>query len=70
MTNNNHCQIEPPPLSLDGDFFLTELAEQPGSKIVYRLGRVEANSRHTSDDELDARHKMNQAVKTIITEAW
>ncbi|POW23467.1 hypothetical protein PSHT_00098 [Puccinia striiformis] len=25
---------------LDGEFFLTELSEQPGFKIVHRLGKV------------------------------
>ncbi|KAH9451191.1 hypothetical protein MJO28_009275 [Puccinia striiformis f. sp. tritici] len=58
---------------LDGEFFLTELSEQPGFKIVHRLGKVEANSRQTpKDDEPEGmcdRHLMNQTIKTIITEA-
>jgi len=72
MTSSNHTSpLEASaPLSMDGDFFLTELAEQPGSKILYRFGTVQANSRHApNDDDLAARQKMNQAVRTIITEA-
>ncbi|EFP81077.2 hypothetical protein PGTUg99_026391 [Puccinia graminis f. sp. tritici] len=74
MTNNNHSQAGASPL--DGEFFLTELAEQPGSKIVYHLGKVEANSRQNpSQGQADGsnpssdRHQMNQAIKSIITEA-
>lgn len=72
MTSSNHTQLEQSaPLNMDGEFFLTELAEQPGSKILYRLGTVQANARHApNDDDLAARQKMNQAVRTIITEAW
>lgn len=71
MTSSNHTQLEQSaPLNMDGEFFLTELAEQPGSKILYRLGTVQANARHApNDDDLAARQKMNQAVRTIITEA-
>ncbi|OAV89148.1 hypothetical protein PTTG_28804 [Puccinia triticina 1-1 BBBD Race 1] len=69
MTNNNHSQGEAAG-ALDGEFFLTELAEQPGSKIVYHLGKVEANSRRNpTQDDPDDRHQMNQAIKSIITEA-
>ncbi|WAQ84024.1 hypothetical protein PtA15_4A475 [Puccinia triticina] len=57
----------------EDDFIITEKAEQPGARILRRLGPVEASSRASAFaaryDEINDRQDTHQAVKNLITEA-
>ncbi|KAI8457028.1 hypothetical protein BY996DRAFT_4578888 [Phakopsora pachyrhizi] len=58
-----------------GDFSITECPEQPGTRIIKRLGTVQADSNNfnsnslSRSDELSDRDEMHRAVKNLIAEA-
>ncbi|MBW0507864.1 hypothetical protein O181_047579 [Austropuccinia psidii MF-1] len=55
----------------EGEFIITEMHEQPGARLIERLGNVKAssNSTGTPNGGLGDRFEMHKAVKQLITEA-